>query len=429
MEVMLSDNTKRLICRAAFLLLCIVPTLLTLRAIVVPPSTADWALRLEQLLGMPAAINRVSTRTPQRTDFINVSIGSDDFDSRLTIDRVTMDNRIEARILTIGTVAGTVEALRGALRRIDEAVDRSIRTDRPLRILIDNIVIHGNEGENSESSESCCLADVTILVETPGDRCSVGFFTGSGSNDKPWLIERTVDKRQVCWRIEAGDSSLPGWFVDEFFPALQGAGANARFSANASLFYRREGWSGQVTDLRISNIDLEEVIWKGFGQPITGFASLHVQSATLVDGRLREMTGELAAEGGVAGARLLEACHQCAEMEIATLHGVKNVEYRQLGLGFRLRNHEIVVGGTAGSAQCVMTATDGGMLLSARSGQPVPVTRVLSLLAWPAGPFNQHTAALIAHLVWPPAAWEGEPLFAPERIAEDLPQVGDSIWR
>lgn len=60
----ISDNQRRLICRLAFLALCLAPTLVTVYQIAHPQTANDWELALRAELGVDTKISSVETPNP-----------------------------------------------------------------------------------------------------------------------------------------------------------------------------------------------------------------------------------------------------------------------------------------------------------------------------------------------------------------------------
>lgn len=432
MDVILSDNMKRWICRAAFCLLCVIPTFFTLQMVLLPVSRSEWSTRISQRLGTNATVAQVDLRTPQRTDFSGIVIGADTFDTRLEIDSVVMQNLADARVLQLGTVTGSAKALRQALQRIDQQIEQTLRSDRPLLVRADRVVLKCNE---SPGSRVCELVDVTIRIARPGDQLQIRFSgPATVGKESGVSIARTVDTRQTTWQIDGANESLPGWLIGEFCPGLDFIGDDTMVAGRAILYQRDSGWSGELADITLANMDLGQLVQRQFGHPVSGRAQVVVNSATLCDGQLREIAGSLNSQNGTIGPNLLAACQDFAEMRVVEPYGnVGEFQYRELSFGFRLRNYSLSIDAPEHLGGAILTASNGGgKVLIAKSGHPFPMVNLLSVLAWPnneSSPINRNTASLAARLVWPPLSFSGVDLSKPNgRIAEEQ-EVGSPVFR
>ncbi len=428
MDVKLSDNLRRLICRAGFLLLCLLPTLLTARWILFPVTGSQWATRIHQHLGIQAQVAHISTPTPQRTEFGPITLGEPDGPWCVRIDTAVLDNGTAGRVLQLGTVTGSAAAVARTLRLIDRRTDAAWHSDRPLLVQIDRILLHRSGQDDSGHGE---LTAVSMQIERPGDRWHAEFVWASATRPPATCsVRRTRDTEQTSWQIECSEPGMPGWVVGAFCPLLEIAGLETLVAGRASLFQRVTGWSGEISDLQLSGVDLTHLVYRRFGQPLTGRANIRIPEASIVENRLTRISGDVHAWSGIVGAGFLHACQKFAGMTIVAPWGDTDVPYSQLRFGFRIHDFQLALFAPADN-DCMVTATDGSKVLIPRSGHPFPVTSLLGILAGPRSqlaPLNRNTAALAGWLAWPILPLQDP--FSVQQMADEQPrQVGDRVFR
>ena len=431
MDVFLSDNMKRWLCRAAFCLLCVVPTILTLRMVLLPVSLSEWSNRISQRLGTAAIVMQVDLRTPQRTDFSKIVIGGDSFESRLDIDSVVMQNLADARVLQLGTVTGSAKALRLALQRVDQQFEQTLRSDRPLLVRANRVIL---KCDDSLHGRLCELVNVTIRIERPGDQLQIRFSNPStGQKESEVLINRIADTLQTTWQVDGTGGSLPGWLIREFCPGMNFIGEDAQVSGRAILYQRDSGWSGELADVAIDNLNLDDVVHRQFGQPISGRARVVVNTAALVDGRLREVKGTLHSQNGTIGSCLLTACQNFAAMQVVEPYETAGeINYRDLCFEFQLQKYSLSIVAPDNWDGAILTAANGGKVLIAKQGQPIPMVNLLSILTWPNNdgpPINRNTSSLAARLAWPPPPFSGSEFNITHEQTAAEHEIGTSFLR
>ncbi len=430
MDVKLSDNLRRLICRAGFLLLCLLPTVLIVRSILFPVTVSDWSSRIRQHLGVEVRIGEVVTRTPQLTEFQQLVVGGANFTTRVDIDSAVLKNVPGGRVVQMTAVSGSPAAVCRVLQRIDQQLAFGKHSDRPLQVLIDRVILR----RSAEAGSVCCeLHKLDLTVQRPGDHWQVKFQCHSNSeNTASCSIRRTADNEQTSWQIDCPRPGIPAWVVKEFCPALDLKLGDTRIAGQATLFDRSSGWSGQITDLTMTDADLDQLVGQRFGQQLTGQANIRIEEATVVENRLLKIRGDLDCRAGTVGANLLHACQEFAAMKIVEPWPGRDVEFGQLRFGFRINHFQLTLFAPADN-DAMLLAIDGSKVLIPRSGQPLSISSLLAVLAGSRNhfvPINGHTAGLASRLAWPVAPVGLEHRFPVQQLADEpLQQVGEGIFR
>lgn len=425
MDVMLSDNMKRLLCRTGFVLLCAIPTFLSVKAILLPPTSHQWSGKFQQQFGVINRIGDVQTVSPQRTDFAELQIGADRFSSRLTIDAASLQTLNDGKTLFIENATGSVSAFWDAMIRITETVSWSGKSDRPVRLHFGRMTFVENEAPDAPT---CAWDDLQIAITQKGQLLSATFT--SNQHTAAWTEEENVvrmecrtDQQGKTWFVDATGFRIPAWVLKHAVPSVATLNKTAELAdARATLVDDNGLWSGEIRG-QILDVDLKEVVAARFGNFIQGRALVNIQSAKIANNRIHTMQGDLYSSSGAVGARLLSACTQFLGMELVEPFGQTEEQFTDLRLGFKIRQDQIAIYGMESGA--VVNDENGNRMLIAQVGKDWPVTSLIRLVSWPAEYSNSNAAALANHLTMPSILVD--PKLQLERTAQQE-EVGDGTF-
>jgi hypothetical protein len=410
MEIMLSDNARRFLCRAGFLALCALPTLLCLKTVLFPVGRADWSIRLQQQFGVINRIGQVRAWSPQRTDFGQLTIGAGRFSTRLQVDAASWQSLNDGKLLYMKNVTGSVAAFWDCLDRMIETIAWSGKSDRPVRIHIGTM--NFLESEDPAGPRST-WHDVRLAVHHRGQVLSATFVTdrrsAAWSEGQPaGRLERTVRNDETVWFVDATGFRIPGWVLQPIVPPLRAVNGTAELAdVQAMLSGSGNRWSGEFSGWLL-DVDLQEVMARQFGNSLDGRAVINVQSARIVNNRLVLLEGDLHSPSGMIGSRLLHASQQALGMQIVEPYGQQAAEpYGDLRLGFRIDRDRLEIRGMPSGA--VLNDAAGNRMLIARHGQTWPVASLIQLVSWPREPLQAGSAALARHLVISPVDPQARP--------------------
>ncbi|MGI9518543.1 MAG: hypothetical protein ACR2NP_15920, partial [Pirellulaceae bacterium] len=407
MDVMLSDNAKRFLCRLGFVALCIIPTVWCLKYILFPPTDAQWAAQLQQQFGVANQPGEVRVLSPQRTDLSDWVLGNGDFESHVIIDQASLQNRHDGRLLHITQAAGSPAAIWHMLNRMTWQLSRTSKSDRPQRVLFESVSFLQADGKVMPGGT---WKQLNLLVGDQGRRWTISFLpaelapTNAEEDTKTVTIKRTADAHGYHWYVDARGWQLPVALLQAGIPILHGVNPDAvMINGLASLRENQGRWSGEVRG-QIGGIDLEYVVQRNFGTAISGVATATITSAIIADNRLQEIEGHLISSSGVIGADLLAGFRECLAMQIVQPYGGQDQTYRDLRFGFLMRNHALAI--FADEAGAIAHSDDGHAMLIPPHGQPHPVNNLFALLAWPhqhffATPLTPNVASLAQRIALP----------------------------
>ncbi|MCP4462230.1 MAG: hypothetical protein GY819_05455 [Planctomycetaceae bacterium] len=403
MEVVISDNARRHLCRFGFVVLCALPTLLCLNSVLFPPSRADWSTQIQQSFGVINQLESVQTLSPRRTDFQGLILGGDRFESRLELGDASLRSLNEGRVLYVENARGSVTALWAVIDRLIETVTWNGKSDRPVQLQFATLTFL--EGEHEEA-RTCLWRDVRVVVDQQGRFFSVAFQaedkTSRWESGRQFaVIERTTKAEQEDWYFDAVGFSIPAWVLQQMIPMTQTLNPNVNFvDAKATLVRSQMEWSGELSG-QLRDADLQYIVGERFDRMLDGQAMINLKNVRLKNSRIEFLEGDLHSPVGTISSTLLHASHHAMGMQLVEPYGQQAFEsYADLRLGFQLKADQLSIYGMESGA--VLNDARGNQMLVAQHGATWPSSAIVDLVAWPWQQVNANTSAVARYLIMPP---------------------------
>ena len=403
MEVFLSDNARRYICRIGFVVCCALPTLLCLKVALFPKTVDQWSIQLRDQLGVISTIGAVDTLTPYRTDFRELAFGIGRFDSRLTIDQASLQSLDEGCFFDFSHASGSVQAFWESIQAMAQNIKWVSKDERPIVLHFRNLTLLESI---AKASRSTVWQDVQVEINQRGRLVSVEFTPERStqnleSEDQQAILKCTLDSKQQTWSLNAMGHELPMWVLQPIvFPTRAFDEDTVLQNAVASLVYRDAKWSGEMKG-SLKNTDLTHLVGRNFDASISGKAVIHVDQLRILNNRIEYLKGDLHSPEGTIGSTLLQACQNVFGMRQMASFGNKPIEsYSDLRFGFQLERDKIALFGMKSGA--VLNDVEGNTALIAQHGRAWPNTAIIQLFGWPAYRVNPRVTGLARHLVISP---------------------------
>lgn len=403
MEVFLSDNARRYICRIGFVVCCALPTLLCLKVALFPKTVAQWSVQLREQLGVINTIGAVNTLTPYRTDFRDLAFGIGRFDSRLTIDHASLRSLDEGCFFDFSHASGSVQAFWESIQAMAQNIKWVSKVERPVVLRFGKITLLES---TADTCRSTVWQDVRVEINQRGRLVSVEFTPERSPSDlesenQHATLECMLDSKQQTWSLNAMGHELPMWVLQPIvFPAQAFDEDTILENAVASLVDRNDQWSGEIKG-SLKNTDLNHLVGRNFDASVSGKAVIHVDQLRILNNRIEYLKGDLHSPAGTIGSTLLQACQYVFGMRQMASFGNEPIEsYSDLRFGFQLERDKIALFGMKSGA--VLNDVEGNAALIAQHGRAWPNTTIIQLFGWPAYRVNPRVTGLARHLVISP---------------------------
>ena len=396
----LHDNTRRRICRAAFFLLCVLPTAgvsVWCARRHLPGVVGAEARRLQRELGLDVSLEGLRHLRPGGVLYEGLELADPETGRLVLRCRVleadwqqTIDGQGRPKTSLV-LIASQPEIEAAAVDQLRELLGRMLRrrTGRPqmdVRLAAGQLTLRSAGGSQT-------LTELEGSIESfPDGARAEGSFRLAGIDTPQPIRIRLVRNRQTTppadgFELDTGGGAVPCDLLAMGLPCLEQLGPRSRLRgyiwANQIGGGRSSaGWTGELTG-QVFDLDLDDLVTGHFPHKLSGAARLTVQSARFRGDRLEEATGTLVAGPGVISRSLIDA----AVEQLGLARGAEPeapgdlVPYGQLALAFLIDSRGLQLqGACSASAPGAILVDRQGRLLGEPVLQPQPVVALLRTL-------------------------------------------------
>ncbi len=420
----LHEKTRRRICRGAFFLLCLAPTVGVLAWCAqrhLPGIVEAESRKLQQELGLNVSLEGLRYPRPGRVVYEGLELADPETGRPVLRCREleadwsqTTDQQGRPKAWLV-LVASQPEVEAAGVEQFAEVLDRMLRcrTGGPqlnVRLGAGQLTLRTADGPQT-------LTELQGRVESlpGGTQATVSFRLAGIETPRPIRI-RLVRNRQTTppttsFELDTGGGAVPCGLLAVGLTALEQLGPKSRlrgyiWASQASGGGRSANWDGELAG-EVFDVDLDHLITAHFPHKLSGTAQVTVQSARFRGARLEEAGGTLVAGPGVISRSLIDA----AVAQLGLVRGAGQpawgdlVPYEQLALAFWIDSRGLQLQGRcSASVPGPILVGRQGALLGHPALQSKPVAALLRTLV-PASrhqvPATRQTDWLMGHLPVP----------------------------
>lgn len=383
-------SARRRLCRGAFVLLCLLPTVFVAGAAVIvhtPPYRAlrltAWQSRLADRLGLDVQLASVE---PQSGGTLILGIELRDPEShewlvRIRSAEVTASDRMTC--VELGQPEIRYDRLARLTQLLHERVLMRAGPREPVWQLEAPSLALRHDGQSPSLHNLQCVVD----SRPEGTELLVA-FTIAGQAADPRVRLRVVRNRQIDppatgWELHTGSADLLCSLGTVWFPGLGNLGDQCTFRGSIWAEQGSDGWNADVAGT-LREMDLDQLVTSQFPHKLSGMAELVMHGVRMHQGRVVKASGQLRCGGGAVSRSLLDAAERALQLQHhARAEDAPLLEYGQLALCFSLDDRNLTMSGPADSPATIMADTQGP-LLSVNRSEPVSPVDVLRMLV----PYN-----------------------------------------
>jgi hypothetical protein len=414
----LHDRTRRRICLAAFVAICLLPALAIL--VVSGVRRTSWYVRAEaarwsERWGVKISLDRIEYPRPGVARYLGLVLADPE-----TGDEILRCRRLEA-IAAVSDRQGGRKELRleatepevsgSHLGRVAKLIERLLAEpcgdfEAELRLTASSALVRTADGP-------LVLADVQGKTELQPSwtAAAVRFRLPGQEKGDPGLI-RVVRNRQVSppatgFELDSGGGALACRVLAAALPAMGQFGPRAWFRGNLWVNETPSGWAGQLKG-EFDAVDLATVLGDCLPRQLSGVAHVELESARFRQGRVEEICGMVQAGPGSITRSFCEAAGERLRMPAAALppEAGDPLRYERFQAAFLLNAKGLWLQGRCGAPQSrVLVALDRDHpLLGEPREQPLPLAALAELLAPPGAapvPLTRQTDWLLRRLPLP----------------------------
>lgn len=401
---------RRMICRWGFIMLCVVPTLVTGGAALFVHSPLFWSLckaswesHLSVQLGIGATIDHVVRARDGRLVLHGLRLSDPERARDVAVIRsveITFTNHqwnVELNQCQLSD-----GSLTWLTRRLHDHVMTTAKLAATVRIHAPNLVLTG-------AGPPVCLAEFDCRIrDDAGGREALIAFQMPGQDTSEPIHFRLVRNRQLDppatgWELHTGATPLPCLAAARWLPALARLGEPSSFTGSVWAELTASGWNAEVRGT-FQELDLDQLVTGSFPHKLSGMATVQIDRCMLKSGRISEIAGQIEATHGVISASLLNAASAALQLQQREGDDLTMLTpYDKLALSFALDADGLTVQGLADSHGAVLLDSGGTLVLS-RNVTPLPPLALVRLLVPDSRlnvPATKETALLVRMLPLP----------------------------
>jgi hypothetical protein len=370
------------VCRVGFVLLCVLPTAAVAGWIVqrslpgvVLSAKQEWEQELSRQLGLRVTCEAVAYPRHDTAELTKVAIVDPETGAPVASAATLEVVRTSDRWKLAGSQV-VIETAQLPLLKV-QFEQRWLRRETSVKqpgceISFREVTLH-------DAARSLTLVDVDGAwnASAAGPHCELSFRLPEADRGAPrgkWLVQRNrqTSPPSTRWQLQTGPLPLPCSFVTAAWPAIKQLGIGAQFQGELD-FSQTETLSGSVRGT-IANIDLDALVSEQFPHKLSGIAICNIHNAEIENNKLRFIRGTLQTvanmrtDNNFISLSLLAAATENLQLITPPIEslpaGATAIRYRQLSLGFDLRDEGLQLTGSADSLrEGVLIATASGSIL------------------------------------------------------------------
>lgn len=377
----LHETIQRRVCRVSFLLLCVVPTVLTLVGVAYcnrPWRARDWQHSLTSHLHVRAELEDVSRPVPGTIVLAEVHFADLQTDAPLGWTEQLRCSEQDGRLLL---EAETIELPGEQLGSLFNACKTWFATDEssPITFRANQLVLTGNAGD------AYGLKDLSIDATPTNDNACQIQLLGKNSADEPLKIKLEQRGRIVRCMIDAKQASVPAWLLGQLVPAVEGCG-EAAFTGSLIVDEAANDHCGTLVG-KIKDVEVRN--WAGTAaHQLQGLATIELEQVTWQDDSLEFARGRIQVDQGAMTYKLLLDMQEKLLLPVGTAWQYLQPEtqsdlvpFEKLTIGFELSHQGLVL--TGDDSGQVAIGVDGPLLLAPQENQLLPVAQIIQLFHAP----------------------------------------------
>ena len=391
----LYDHTRRQVCMAAFLGLCVLPTL----------AVSGWSVsrrlpwhklaeeqRLSQELGLDVSIGSMQHTLPGVVRYTGLRLSDPETGQELfrcTELAATWTSMTDSHGQTRGAIvlaAREAESAASGWERLHEVLRRRLecqggRPEIEVRMTADRWTVRS--GDESEVLQVVEGSGIGLMPN--GIQAQLAFRPPGAGSPQPVRM-RIVRNRQVSppangFDMDTGPGFVPCRLLATYLKEAAVLGPNCRFSGHFSTNDTPDGWSGDLSG-QLIGVDLGRLARENAAPTISGTAEITIQKARFQRGRIDEVAGRIVSGPGALGGRMLAALAthlRLAPSPQAAITG-ESLAFDRLGVDFWIDNRGISVAGHCAGMQGAVAVAGDHVILAQPASQPQPVAELIRAL-------------------------------------------------
>jgi len=334
------ESTRRLLCRVAFLLGCVVPTICTLTWIMYRQSS--WSIaavedELSETIGLKCHVSKYYNPKPTKWVFENVRL------ERAGTDAVVFP-ALKAELVdaTWQLSADEVEVDWASRHRLWETLQEGVLLKRTGGKRLQLNVAHVRFRDEVLPS----LQKVEVKHDpTQQPALSSSLLVGNALSPPPLLASVDTSNPQQ-WQVQLAttEQPIPTHPLRAALPQLEGLGVDANFMGQITFSVNQASANIEMAGV-FRQIDLQSALATNY-QHGAGGAELHIKQLVVRDNNVQEAFGGIFSRSGQLSRQLLDRAAQHLKVQVIPPDRHQDlIAYHEMAIGFRFDHGRMTLTG------------------------------------------------------------------------------------
>ncbi|MGV3486616.1 MAG: hypothetical protein ACO1RT_19520 [Planctomycetaceae bacterium] len=318
------ERTRRAVARLLFVLVCAMPTVITLLTVLMTftPWFANYRRErlqaaLSQRIGLTVEIESVEHPAPGTLRLNGVTLREPETKSEVAKVRIVTWVGTDVKVaLRLSQPEVQSSMLPFAWRVIHERfLCQPELTRLPVRMAADDLTLHSRTGPLT-------LRDVDAWLRPieDGAEATIQWRPAGLADAAPVSISVVRDRSSKTpatdWTMNTGDVPLVCSALADYLPAMRSLGPDATFMGTMRWQLSDAGWMIDLGGSHFDHVDLGTVM-QGMAHRLSGRASIELRTCRIEPGQDLDITGTLVAGAGFVSQSLLGELRSQLDFEVA----------------------------------------------------------------------------------------------------------------
>ena len=372
----ISDNSRRTVCRLAFILLCAIPLSLVIYRILHPVSHNQWQQAIKANLGIATQIGSVETPLPFVTVFHDIKFTDPELQD-IRLDKVRIVSGTTNQVFIEHPVQIEASALATITQRLRDSLMRSYADSNAWQINLNQTTILHSDSELPDHLE---FSSVELSVFPYPDHTTANIVAsrnGDPENNVNLSIRRVRNRNEPEEQLtlDTGIAYLPCWLMHDFWGQSKSFGTGCDFAGFVELNKVGKSWSCKVLPSRIQNMDLQSLT-RPFGKDVTGMCHSTIRSCEVRDGKIVTLDISLQCQGVTVDAKTASSAEH--NLNAQWLRKTPTQFFKTLDIDFKFSDSRVFI--STPEINDITQPLNQEALLSFRHSGSLPVGDVAAFL-------------------------------------------------
>lgn len=356
----MSDNSRRIVCRLAFILLCAVPLGFVLYRICHPVTNLQWQQAIKADFGLTTRIGQVETPLPFVTVFRDVVLMDDSGLKPLAeLDELQFIAGPTNEVQVAGPVQLDSTSLAKLSQRLRESLHRTHATSSAWNLTINEATLI-RQGIGLQEFQTISPIQISVFPNPEFTDANIEFALADDSEQNQISLSlhsyRLPSNSHEIFRVNTGTAFLPCWLIEEVLPEVKSLGPLCEFSGFAELEQVKGKWAANFRQCQLESVELSSLA-KPFAKSVgnvEGLARTNIRDCEIRDGKIQSLDLVLQSQNGTIDSTTADSANEIFDTQWT---GEPSFDSMELQISFRDRKFHLTTPNAQGAIATLRNQT------------------------------------------------------------------------